>query len=105
MLLADLRHRPDPQVLSRLGAVDAPEARAVVDELAKQGSRRSRRKACRERRSVVAWADLRYLGQHHEVTITFRPDDLARLERIEAAFHAGTRVCTATPRPGSRWRS
>ena len=40
-----------------------------------------------ERRSVVASLDLRYGGQHHEVTVPFAPDDLARPELIEAAFH------------------
>ena len=40
-----------------------------------------------ERRSVVASADLRYAGQHHEVSISFPPGDLDHLERIEQAFH------------------
>ena len=40
-----------------------------------------------ERRSVVAAADIRYVGQHHEVTVPFPLDDLAEPSRIEEAFH------------------
>jgi N-methylhydantoinase A len=39
------------------------------------------------RRDVVAAADIRYAGQHHEVTVPFPLDDLAEPSRIEAAFH------------------
>lgn len=39
------------------------------------------------RRQVVASADLRYAGQHHEVSISFATEDLGHPARIEAAFH------------------
>ncbi len=88
MLLADLRHDLTRSYSRHWEDVDAAEARAVFDELARQGLEALAAEGVpEERRSVVASADLRYAGQHHEVSISFPPDDLGRLERIEEAFH------------------
>ena len=88
MLLADLRHDLTRSFSRRWSDVDPHEARAVVDELAAQGlAALTEEHVPPERRSVVASLDLRYGGQHHEVTVPFAPDDLGRPERIEGAFH------------------
>ena len=88
MLLADLRHdfsRSFPRPWERL---DATEARGVLDGLVEQGMAALEREGVSpERRSVVAAADIRYVGQHHEVTVPFPLDDLAEPSRIEEAFH------------------
>jgi N-methylhydantoinase A len=88
MLLADLRHDLTRSYSRHWEDVDAAEARAVVDELARQGLEALAEEGVpEERRSVVASADLRYAGQHHEVSISFPPEDLGHLDRIEQAFH------------------
>jgi N-methylhydantoinase A len=88
MLLADLRHDLTRSFSRLWNDVDPAEARAVVDELARQGVAALEEEGVPpERQTVVASADLRYIGQHHEVTISFPPADLERLERIETAFH------------------
>jgi len=88
MLLADLRHDLTRSYSRHWEDVDAAEARAVVDELARQGLEALAEEGVpEERRSVVASADLRYAGQHHEVSISFPPEDLEHLHRIEEAFH------------------
>jgi N-methylhydantoinase A len=42
-----------------------------------------------EHRSAAATAEMRYRGQHHEVAVSFAPEELsaAGLPRIEEAFH------------------
>jgi len=88
MLLADLRHDLTQSFSRPWADVDPAEARAVVDELARKGTAALAEEGVPpERRSVIASADLRYAGQHHEVSISFPPGDLDRIERIEAAFH------------------
>ena len=78
MLLADLRHdyARAPRALG--GARRRRGARRCVDELARAGRRGARAGGRRRRRAarVVAAADIRYVGQHHEVTVAFPPDDL-----------------------------
>jgi N-methylhydantoinase A len=89
MLLADLRHDLTRSFSRFWSEVDPAEARAIVDELARQGVASLEEEGVPpERRNVVASADFRYVGQHHEVTISFPSGDLERPERIEAAFHA-----------------
>jgi N-methylhydantoinase A len=88
MLLADLRHDLTRSYSRHWEDVDPAEARAVVDELTRQGLASLEEEGVPpERQAVVASADLRYVGQHHEVSISFPPDDLERLDRIEEAFH------------------
>jgi N-methylhydantoinase A len=88
MLLADLRHDLTHSYSRHWDDVDGAEARGVIDELARRGLEALDEEGVPEdRRSVVASADLRYAGQHHEVSISFPPDDLDHLERIEEAFH------------------
>ena len=88
MLLADLRH-DQTQSFSRLWeSVDPAEVRAVLEALARQGDESLEEEGVPpEQRTVVASADIRYVGQHHEVTVSFALGDVDRLERIEAAFH------------------
>ncbi len=88
MLLADLRHDLTRSYSRHWEDVDAVEARALFDGLAGRGlAALAEEGVPEERRSVVASADLRYAGQHHEVTIVFPPDDFEWPERIEEAFH------------------
>jgi N-methylhydantoinase A len=88
MLLADLRHDLTRSYSRHWADVDPAEARAIVDELAERGLEALAEEGVpEERRSIVASADLRYSGQHHEVSISFPPHDLGHLERIEQAFH------------------
>lgn len=90
MLLADLRHdyvRSHNRPWERL---DVREARDTVDELIATGIAALEEEGIPAAdRSWTASADLRYRGQHHEVLVTFPPEDLAedRLERVEEAFH------------------
>ncbi|WP_320669792.1 hydantoinase/oxoprolinase family protein [Patulibacter defluvii] len=90
MLLADLRHdyvRSHSRPWERL---DVAEARGIVDEMIAAGVAALEEEGIAPAdRSWTASADLRYRGQHHEVTVTFPPEDLAdeRLTRIEEAFH------------------
>jgi N-methylhydantoinase A len=88
MLLADLRH-DFTRAYSRLwDELDASEARSVLDALVAQGMEAlDREDVPPERRQVVASVDVRYVGQHHEVLVSFPLDDLGSPERIEAAFH------------------
>jgi N-methylhydantoinase A len=103
MLLADLRHDLTRTYSRDWQAVDSSEARGIVDELARQGLAALERDGIAPaQRSVLASADLRYLGQHHEVTITFRPEELARLADIEAAFHRRHEELYGFSSPGRR---
>jgi N-methylhydantoinase A len=103
MLLADLRHDLTRTFSRDWAAVDAAEARGIVDELARQGLAALAAEGVGPgQRSVVASADLRYLGQHHEVTISFAPDELDQLERIEAAFHRRHEELYGFSSPGRR---
>lgn len=90
MLLADLRHDYVRSYSSLWSAFDVDRARLVVDELTARGMDALEREAVPpERRDVLVAADLRYLGQHHEVAVSFPARDLtpAGLPRIEQAFH------------------
>ncbi len=87
MLLADLRHDYTRSFPRAWDGFDAAEARGVLDGLVEQGMAALEREGVpAERRSVVAAADIRYAGQHHEVTVPFPLDDLAEPQRIEDAF-------------------
>ena len=88
MLVADLRHDLTRSFSRHWGEVDPVEMRAIIDELARQGLAALESEGVPpKRRTVVASADLRYAGQHHEVSVKFPLGDLDQLERIEAAFH------------------
>ena len=88
MLIADLRHDFSRSFSRPWESFDAADARALLDALVEQGMAALEREGVRpERRSVVAAADIRYVGQHHEVTVAFPLDDLAEPRRIEEAFH------------------
>jgi N-methylhydantoinase A len=88
MLLADLRHDYTRAFSRPWAELDAAEARAIVEALVAEGMEALECEGVEPaRRSAVASADLRYAGQHHEVSVTFPLADLDDLARIEAAFH------------------
>lgn len=87
MLIADLRHDFSRSFPCPWESLDAAEARGLLDALVEQGMAALEREGVPpERRSVVAAADIRYVGQHHEVTVAFPLDDLAEPRRIEESF-------------------
>jgi N-methylhydantoinase A len=91
MVLADLRHDFVRAHRSAWDEFDAAAARTVVDEMVARGMESLEREGVdEERRRAVGAADMRYVGQHHEVTVEFPVDDLggdAGAERIEERFH------------------
>ncbi len=90
----DAARRPPPRLHARVLA-------ALGGTRRRRGARRASRRSSAEgmdaleargrarptRRSAVASADLRYVGQHHEVSVSFPLADLDDLARVEAAFH------------------
>jgi N-methylhydantoinase A len=91
MLLADLRHDYVRSHSRGWAEVDPAHARALVDEMVATGMAALEQEGTAPAdRSAVATADIRYRGQHHEVSVSFAPEDLSPegLPRIEDAFHA-----------------
>lgn len=91
MLLADLRHDHVHSFSSLWSALDVDAARARVDAMVVRGLEALEHEGVApERRHAFAAADLRYLGQHHEVTVPFAVEALSDdgLATIEDAFHA-----------------
>jgi N-methylhydantoinase A len=91
MLLADLRHDFVRSFSSLWSSFDVDAARAHVDAMVARGTESLEQEGVEpEQRDAFAAADLRYLGQHHEVTVPFAVEDLTDdgLARIELAFHA-----------------
>jgi N-methylhydantoinase A len=90
MLLADLRHDYVRSYSRAWEQVDVGQARALVDELVATGMEAlAQEGTAPEQRSALATAEMRYRGQHHEVSVSFPPSDLSPdgLPRIEEAFH------------------
>jgi len=91
MLLADLRHDFVRSFSSLWSSFDVAAARRQVDAMVARGLESLEHEGVEppERRAFAA-ADLRYLGQHHEVTVPFAVEDLTPEGRagIERAFHA-----------------
>jgi N-methylhydantoinase A len=91
MLLADLRHDVVRSYSRLWSELERDETRQLLATMVAQGMASLEQEGVeRDRRAAVAAADIRYLGQHHEVTVPFPLDDLDAedgLERIEAAFH------------------
>ncbi|HEY4281347.1 MAG TPA: hydantoinase/oxoprolinase family protein [Conexibacter sp.] len=91
MLLADLRHDYVRSYQRAWETIDVAQARALVDEMVATGMEALEREGTPPaQRSAVATADARYRGQHHEVSVSFPPEQLSEegLPRIEEAFHA-----------------
>lgn len=92
MLLADLRHDYVQTFVSRWDDVDLGVARAIVDQMVAQGREALTGEGVADGdQVVVVGADIRYLGQHHEVDLTFGEEVLAgdaALDRIADLFHA-----------------
>jgi N-methylhydantoinase A len=90
MLLADLRHDYVRSYGSPWERLDVAEARGIVDAMVATGTAALTDEGIAAAdRSAVAGADLRYRGQHHEVTISFAPEALSAdgLAGIEDGFH------------------
>ncbi len=90
MLLADLRHDFVRSFNSLWSDIDVDAARAHIDSMLAQGMESLEREGVpSEHREAYAAADLRYLGQHHEVTVPFVAGELTHtsLVGIENAFH------------------
>jgi len=90
MLLADLRHDYVRSFHHEWDELDPGEAAALVAAMEAEGMEALAVEGTAEAdRSLVAGAEIRYRGQHHEVSVPFDPADLApgRLDRIAADFH------------------
>ena len=102
----DAARRPPPRLLAQLPArwerFDAAEAaRACWTGSSSRGWRRSSARASPRRAArVVAAADIRYVGQHHEVTVPFPLDDLAEPHRIERGVPSPARGAVRVRIPG-----
>lgn len=91
MLLADLRHDFVRSFSSLWSAFDVDAARGHVDAMIARGMESLEHEGVPpEHRHAFAAGDLRYLGQHHEVTVPFPVEALSDegLAGIEQAFHA-----------------
>ena len=91
MLLADLRHDFVRSFSSIWSSFDVDAGRMHVNGMVARGMESLEREGIPlESRQTFAAADLRYLGQHHEVTVPFAVDALRSdgLTAIEEAFHA-----------------
>jgi N-methylhydantoinase A len=90
MLLADLRHDFVRSFSSLWSSFDVDAARVQLDAMVERGLTSLEHEGVPpERRAAVAAADLRYLGQHHEVTVPFAVEELTAdgLAGIEESFH------------------
>jgi N-methylhydantoinase A len=104
MVLADLRHDYVQAHRVLWGAFDRDAARELLDGMIAQGMEALEREGVEpgRRRARVA-ADMRYVGQHHEVSVEFALGDLdddAGVARIEAAFHARHETLFGFSSPG-----
>jgi N-methylhydantoinase A len=90
MLLADLRHDYVRSFHREWVDLDPAEAAALVGAMEAEGMEALASEGTPEGdRSLVASAEMRYRGQHHEVSVPFDPADLApgRTDAIAADFH------------------
>lgn len=93
MLMADLRHDFVRAFSTRLDEIDRIRAQSLVAEMADEGYALLEREGVQDAdRHVVVAADLRYVGQHHEVIVNFDDSDLdpanpAAIGRLADLFH------------------
>jgi N-methylhydantoinase A len=93
MVLADLRHDYVQAHRVAWSAFDVDVARELLERMLAQGAAALDREGVDPaRRRTRVTADMRYIGQHHEVSVEFPLSDLEAggdgVARIEAAFHA-----------------
>ncbi|MBS1894180.1 MAG: hydantoinase/oxoprolinase family protein [Actinobacteria bacterium] len=92
MVLADLRHDYVQAHRVLWSQFDPAAARELLDGMVAQGTQALEREGVDPAmRRVRVAADMRYVGQHHEVTVEFPLAELDAddgAERIERAFHA-----------------
>jgi N-methylhydantoinase A len=90
MLLADLRHDYVRSFHREWDELDPAEAATLVAAMAGEGDAAlAAEGSAADERATLASAELRYRGQHHEVSVPFDPADLTpeRLGTIAAEFH------------------
>jgi N-methylhydantoinase A len=90
MLLADIRHDYVRSFHHEWADLDPAAAAALVSAMGEEGMAALADEGTPEAdRSLAASAEMRYRGQHHEVSVPFDPADLApgRVDRIAADFH------------------
>ena len=91
MLMADLRHDFVRGFNAMLSTLDLTLANALIDEMSVEGAELlDDEGADPEARDVIVSADLRYVGQHHEIILSFSAVDFAGEDarrEIAAAFH------------------
>ncbi len=94
MLVADLRHDFVRGFAGRLSEIDIHRAEALVNEMVAEGEAllADEGVALDDRQYIVS-ADVRYPGQHHEVTVNFEVGDIdaahpEKITRIAELFHA-----------------
>jgi N-methylhydantoinase A len=91
MVLADLRHDYVQAHRVLWSDFDPAAARELLDDMVAQGMEALEREGVEPAlRRVRVVADMRYVGQHHEVTVEFPLAELDAAdgaERIERAFH------------------
>jgi N-methylhydantoinase A len=94
MLVADLRHDFVRGFAGRLSELDLAHAAGLVDEMVREGGALLADEGVAEAdRKYVVSADVRYPGQHHEVTVNFDVEDIdparpERISRVAELFHA-----------------
>jgi N-methylhydantoinase A len=91
MLMADLRHDFVRGFNAMLSTLDLSVATSLIEEMSVEGHELlDDEGAPPDARDIVVSADLRYVGQHHEIILSFPTRDFADDEgrgRIAAAFH------------------
>jgi N-methylhydantoinase A len=93
MLMADLRHDFVRAFTSKISEMDIASAAALVQEMVIEGQEQLASEGVPESaREYVVSADVRYPGQHHEVTVMFEVSDIdpqhpASVSRIADLFH------------------
>jgi N-methylhydantoinase A len=91
MLMADLRHDFVRGFNAMLSTLDLSVATSLIEEMSVEGHELlDDEGAPPDARDIVVSADLRYVGQHHEIILSFPTRDFADHEgrgRIAAAFH------------------
>lgn len=93
MMMADLRHDFVRGFHAFLSNLDFARARVLIIEMVEEGSGFLRAEGASDGARFTVSADLRYLGQHHEIILTFPldmfdQDDESVKAAIAGAYHA-----------------
>ncbi|GAA5199407.1 hydantoinase/oxoprolinase family protein [Arthrobacter gyeryongensis] len=94
MLMADLRHDFVRAFSTRFSQIDLNRAHALITEMSHEGDALlDLEGVAAEDRAVIVSADMRYIGQHHEVIVSFNAGDLDPADpagpgRVVELFHS-----------------